>query len=101
MRTSLDAVPVVKILTDTYIKNQNDSISFIDNGKIGHTIDPMLLLYLGGDKIIAGTLVNKDGTLFLGNIEDHNLPYLNRERKYTEYIKRRIRVCISYRRKIL
>ena len=81
MRTSLDAVPVVKILTDTYIKNQNDSISFIDNGKIGHTIDPMLLLYLGGDKIIAGTLVNKDGTLFLGNIEDHNYALSESERE--------------------
>lgn len=81
MRTSLDAVPVVKILTDTYIKNQNDSISFIDNGKIGHTIDPMLLLYLGGDKIIAGTLVNKDDTLFLGNIEDHNYALSESERE--------------------
>lgn len=72
IRTSLDAVPEVKILTDIHIKNQNNSISFTDNGKVGSTIDPMLLLYLGGDKIIAGTLVNKDDTLFLGNIEDHN-----------------------------
>lgn len=81
MRTSLDAVPEVKRLTDIYIKDQSNNISFIDNGKIGNIIDPMLLLYLGGDKIIAGTLVNKDDTLFLGNIEDHNytLSELDRE----------------------
>lgn len=82
MRTSLDATPVVKRLTDIYIKDTKKDVHFIDNGKIGDTVDPMLLLYLGGDKIVASTLTSKDDTLFLGNIEDYNytITELDRER---------------------
>lgn len=44
------------------------SISYIDNGTLGETIDPTQLLYIGGEDIIAGTITQKDNTLFLGNI---------------------------------
>lgn len=45
------------------------SVSYIDNGTLGETIDPTQLLYIGGEDIIAGTITAKDNTLFLGNIE--------------------------------
>jgi hypothetical protein len=44
------------------------SITYIDNGTLGETIDPTQLLYIGGEAIIASTITQKDNTLFLGNI---------------------------------
>ena len=44
-------------------------ISIIDDGMIGDNIDPTELLYIGGEEITAKTLAQKDGTLFLGNLE--------------------------------
>lgn len=84
MRTSLDATPEVKRLTDIYIKDTKEDVHFTDNGKIGDTVDPMLLLYLGGDKIIADTLTSKDDTLFLGNIEDHNYAITESDREHIQ-----------------
>lgn len=46
-----------------------DSVSFLDIGTFGEAIDPTELLYKGGETIIAQTIEQKDGTLFLGNIE--------------------------------
>ena len=43
-------------------------ITFIDNNTVGDSIDPTLLLYIGGEDITASTLSQKDSTLFLGNI---------------------------------
>lgn len=53
------------------IDNSNaiSSIEYIDNGTLGETIDPTQLLYIGGEDIIAGTITQKDNTLFLGNIK--------------------------------
>ena len=48
-------------------ENSNET-SFIDNGMIGDNIDPTSLLYMGGEKITASAITQKDGTLFLGNI---------------------------------
>lgn len=72
IRTSLDATPEVKRLTDIYIREASEEITFVDNGEVGDVVDPMVLLYLGGDKIIANTLTTKDGTLFLGKINEAN-----------------------------
>lgn len=71
-RTSLDATPEVRILTDINITNlgEDKEISFIDSGTVGTVEDPTLLLYLGGDKITATTIEQKNNTLFLGNIKD-------------------------------
>ena len=44
------------------------NVSFIDNNSTGESIDPTLLLYVGGEEILAGTISQKDNTLFLGNI---------------------------------
>lgn len=65
-RTSIDAVPTVKIVTDLNITST--SLSYVDTGFYGETIDPTLLFYIGGEDIIASTLTAKDNTLFLGNV---------------------------------
>lgn len=69
-RTSLDATPTVKIVTDIEISDTKDKpIVYIDTGLTGTDIDPTKMLYIGGESIIAGTIAEKDSTLFLGNIE--------------------------------
>ena len=45
-----------------------DKVSFLDTGTTGDSIDPTELLYKGGETIVAGTLEQKDNTLFFGNI---------------------------------
>lgn len=57
------------ITTKIQHNNTIPSIEYIDNGTLGETIDPTQLLYIGGEDIIAGTITQKDNTLFLGNIE--------------------------------
>ena len=47
---------------------KNDSLVFVDNGYGGDTIDPTELLFKGGETIASGTIEQKDGTLFLGNL---------------------------------
>jgi hypothetical protein len=66
-RTSLDATPTAKIVTDIAI-GTDSTIQYIDTGTVGSTIDPMELLYIGGESITAGTLTQKDNTLFMGDI---------------------------------
>ena len=66
-RTSLDATPTVKIVTDIEITSEN--LLYIDTGLTGTDIDPTKMLYIGGESIIANTIAEKDNTLFLGNIE--------------------------------
>ena len=74
-RTSIDAVPTVLNVIDLPVNNilNELTINYTDNGSIGTAIDPTELLYIGGESIIAGTITQKDNTLFLGNI------ILNRE----------------------
>lgn len=61
------------IINYTKENNQIPSITYIDNGTLGETIDPNQLLYIGGEDIIAGTITQKDNTLFLGNIKLNNI----------------------------
>ena len=67
-RTSLDATPIAKIVTDIEIQGSSE-VSVVDNGMGGETIDPQQLLYVGGEEIAASSICQKDNTLFLGNIE--------------------------------
>ncbi len=67
LRTSKDAVPLVKRVQDIEIKNTN-ILTFVDDGLQGDIVDPTELLYKGGEEIKAKTMEQKDGTLFLGNI---------------------------------
>lgn len=68
LRTSKDATPVVKRIQDLEIKETTESLTYIDNGTSGETVDPTELLYKGGEEIKAKTIEQKDETLFLGNI---------------------------------
>lgn len=72
-RTSIDAVPTVKIVEDIVnvykgSSNGNEFLAYTDTGDKGSVIDPTQLLYVGGESILAGTMAAKDGTLFLGNV---------------------------------
>ena len=64
-RTSLNATPYVKRVIDLPVQA---TVYYTDTGNIGEAIDPILLLYVGGEEIFARTLAQKDNTLFLGNI---------------------------------
>ena len=44
------------------------TVDIVDDGILGSSIDAAELLYVGGESITAETLEQKDGTLFLGNI---------------------------------
>ena len=70
-RTSLDSEPFAKKLEDLTI-TAGATLTYIDNGTTGSTVDPTELLYLGGKEIKALTMVDKDNTLFLGNITQVN-----------------------------
>lgn len=70
-RTSINDVPFVKRIQDISLKDvaEGGSVSYIDVGTAGNTVDPMELLYKGGEIISVETLEQKDNTLFLGNIK--------------------------------
>lgn len=72
-RTSINATPLAKRIQDIYIKDiklkdGKYSTTYIDNGSSGDSIDPTELLYKGGEVISCYTMKDKDGTLFLGNL---------------------------------
>ena len=70
-RTSINAVPIVKRVQDISLEDidsSTDEISYIDSGTSGNTVAPTDLLFKGGEVITAKTLEQKDGTLFLGNV---------------------------------
>ena len=66
-RTSLDATPIVKRVSDLEITSE--VLLFTDNGMYGENVDPNYLLYVGGESISANTICQKDNTLFLGDIK--------------------------------
>ena len=65
-RTSIDATPTVTNIVDLPINAK--VLTYTDNGNYGSTVDPTILLYVGGNNIVPTTLAQKDNTLFLGNI---------------------------------
>ena len=71
-RTSIDAVPFVKVLEDLKITGTGP-IVFTDNGTVGYTVDPTELLYAGGKEISCLTMTSKDDTLFMGNIVEQHV----------------------------
>lgn len=78
--TSVNTDPIVKLLSDLEIKSyiatvDNEEVTkykvtFTDNGTTGSIIDPYELLYAGGREITALTMVDKDSTLFMGNLKE-------------------------------
>lgn len=69
LRTSINATPLCKRVQDLEIKSDTETLTFIDDGLHGETVDPTELLYKGGEEIIIQTMEQKDGTLFLGNVK--------------------------------
>ena len=69
VRPSSNATPLCRIVGDYAIHvTSDDAITVVDNGEMGKTIDATALYYIGGEELVAGTLAQKDNTLFLGNI---------------------------------
>lgn len=68
LRTSVDATPQVRKVVDISIKSAVGDIVYTDTGIGGETLDPTDLLFVGGEAIFAGTIAQKDNTLFLGDI---------------------------------
>ena len=69
-RASIDATPNVLNVVDIPINPSTRStttITYVDNGTTGTSVDPTELLYVGGEDVVFGTMTQKDNTLFLGN----------------------------------
>lgn len=56
----------------TETETKTSMYRYLDNGTTGSVMDPTELLYVGGREITALTMIDKDRTLFLGNIEQKN-----------------------------
>lgn len=67
-RTSINDTPIVRRVQDIPLSGVTE-VFYTDTGTSGNTVDPMELLYKGGDEMRAETLEQKDNTLFLGNIK--------------------------------
>lgn len=65
-KSSENGSPLAHIVAD--IKISGSSFSYTDTGTYNQTIDPTILMYLGGVEITASTLTQKDNTLFLGDL---------------------------------
>lgn len=64
-RTSLNGQAIGRRVAD--LKINGTTLTLVDNGELGNSIDTTELLYIGGDLIEANTLAVKDNTLFLAN----------------------------------
>lgn len=67
VRTSLDGEAVAYVIADNAVPADGKAI-VIDDGAPLRTTDVTALLFLGGRDVIAGTMTEKDNTLFLGDI---------------------------------
>lgn len=67
VRTSLNSTPQSYKAASLSINN-NTSILYTLNSPGQESVDPYSLLYIGGQRIIAGTMTQKDNTLFLGDL---------------------------------
>lgn len=71
-RTSIDATPVAKLVSEIQLKPTTTDISIVDTGNIGINIDPQVILMAGCDLFIPKTIEVKDNTMFFGNIKLEN-----------------------------
>ena len=67
LRTAINGQYVAYIIGESSIIN--DEALFVDDGAHYTAIDASSLLYLGSQNLVAGTMTQKDGTLFLGNLK--------------------------------
>lgn len=71
IRTSLNTTPEVKKIVDLPIQ-EGINITYNDTNNYGENVSDTDLLFKDGEVLTASTLTQKDGTLFLGNIESSN-----------------------------
>ena len=80
-RTSNDSAISLRVVGDIKIPNKEDvsanddqdelrlhKIRITDYGTTGYAVDSLMLQYIGGQDIVASTLTQKDGVMFLGDI---------------------------------
>lgn len=67
-RIATDGGKLIEADSMAYVSQQVIGIIIDDNGSIGENIEPEELMYIGGESIKAGTMTQKDGTLFLGDV---------------------------------
>ena len=65
IRTTENGAPQARLVGDYPCAS---TVTITDDGIIGSTIDASSLYFIGGEECIAGTLTQKDNTLFLGDI---------------------------------
>lgn len=66
VRTSLDGQVTGNIVGESSVIKGR--ATFVDDGAHGTSVDPASFLFLGSQEAKFGTMTQKDGTLFLGNI---------------------------------
>lgn len=66
LRTSYNTTPSAYIVGD--VSPSSGEAEIIDTGIYSESVDPAMLLFIGGRQIVASTLTQKDNTLFLGDI---------------------------------
>lgn len=70
VRTTANGAPQCRVVGDFSMSGVDvgGGITIVDKGIGGRTIDATSLYFIGGEKLIARTLAQKDNTLFLGGI---------------------------------
>lgn len=75
---------------------KSTSISYVDNGIDGSSVDPTELLYIGSRSISAYTMTDKDSTLFLGNIKENSISVPLRTNNVTISFNRRKLLSLNH-----
>lgn len=70
-RSSINDTPDVRRVADLEVP-EDGVIAFVDDGTLGESVDPTLLLYVGGKSVVPNTMEQKDAVLFLGNYKEPN-----------------------------
>lgn len=69
VRTSANSIPQCRIVGDYPIASNTSKVVVTDDGIKGRTFPAASMYFIGGEELVAGTLAEKDNTLFLGNIK--------------------------------
>jgi len=68
-RTSLNTEVTAKVVSVISLKDDDNTVNFVDNGQIGYSIDPQILFALGCEEFVPQTFAIKNNTMFFGNVQ--------------------------------
>lgn len=68
-RTSLNSVPVAKLVNVINLNDDTTNVSFVDTGNIGYNIAPEILFAIGCEQFVPKTFAVKNNAMFFGNCE--------------------------------